>query len=132
MSFLGSLAFRLGAAALLVALCAILWFRGSYFKAEAARSNAALDAAIEVNGSNAAAFDKFREESARRERALVQGEKKKSEIRREADARKKEIHDAPPEADGPLAPVLRDVLDSLPKPQGFGPDRGDGAPTTSS
>ncbi len=44
---------------------------------------------------------------------IVAGEKKKEDIRHKADHRRKVIQSAPPSDDAPLAPVLRDELNSL-------------------
>lgn len=72
-----------------------------------------LTQAVETSNANAAAAEAQRLETARIQDVADGAAKTKIIIRRVADVKRKEIVDAPPSDDGPLAPVLRRALDGL-------------------
>lgn len=73
-----------------------------------------LDSAIEIANTNATIHDKAMADLAADHKIELDAVKAKARNRQIADARRKEINDAPPTDDGPLAPVLRRTLDGLP------------------
>jgi hypothetical protein len=106
-----------------VALLALigLWVRGDHYAARARTSESLLKSAIAVGNANA--------EVARAQAGLAKkidavaavNALQKQHLRTRSDLRRKVITDAPIQADGPLAPVLRDQLDRLPERPGADP-----------
>lgn len=93
-----------------------LWLRGEHHARRVQTNEILLRAAIAVGNANA--------ETARNQAALAKridavaavNALKRRETRQLSDLRRKAIIHAPYDADGPLAPVLRDQLDRLPEP----------------
>ena len=109
-----------------VALAAVIvgfWFRAEHYAERARTAEVLLKGAVAVGNANAEIaraqasvarkIDAVQDVHALRTRAL----------RIRSDTRRKEIIDARPDADGPLAPVLRDQLDRLPERPGADPHR---------
>jgi hypothetical protein len=122
-SFLSSFIWKAVFGAALLAALAGLWLRGEHYADRARTSEALLKAAVAIGNANA--------EIARTQSNLVKKidavqaihALRTRAIRSHSDIRRKEIIDAPPDADGPLAPVLRDQLDRLPERPGADPRR---------
>lgn len=105
-----------------VALCIGLWVRGEHYAGRARSSEALLKSAIAIGNANAE-LARFQANQARTIDAIAAvNALKKRALRSDSDTRRKAIFDAPMETDGPLAPILRDQLDRLPKPPGADAD----------
>ncbi|MGE3476977.1 MAG: hypothetical protein AB7H70_14340 [Rhodospirillaceae bacterium] len=95
-----------------------LWLRGAHDAARARTSEALLASAVAMGNANAEVARLQALQTRRIDAIASVNALKKRDLRMDSDTRRKVIHDAPPNADGPLAPVLRDQLDRLPKPPG--------------
>lgn len=118
MSFLAGIPWKLVGVLALVLALSVSWFRGNYYKTENEHNAAALGQALDINESNAKAFERYRQQVAEIRAAAEVAVKTKTNIRRKSAERQEVIKNAPPEDDAPLAPVLRDTLDQLPEPEG--------------
>jgi len=107
--------FRITLGFALIALIAGLWLRGEHYAQRARLNERLLGSAISIGNANAAAAAS--QASAMRKIGAVAAVNavRKRDLRRKSDDRRKEIINVPPDADGPLAPVLRDQLDRLPR-----------------
>jgi hypothetical protein len=120
MPFLGTLLSGIPVKTIMMALAAAVVAAFLFIAVHAIRENGALkaqlDAAIEVANNNS----KIAEDQAKTFKAaqavIAKGEQKKQAIRAQADVIREEISHAPPEDDGPVAPVLRRELDRLLEP----------------
>ncbi|MCC6912457.1 MAG: hypothetical protein IT566_02050 [Rhodospirillaceae bacterium] len=93
-----------------------LWLRGEHYAARARTSEALLTSAVAVGNANAEVARLQALQTRKIDAVASVNALKKRDLRMDSDTRRKVIRDAPPDADGPLAPVLRDQLDRLPKP----------------
>jgi hypothetical protein len=116
---LGAKALIIGSLASAVIITA-LWYRGSYHAERADALGGQLDRAIEVSNANAEQAKHFADEADRFAVLLLENEQVKDAGRKKSDAVRRDAIAAPPEDDGPIAPVLRRWLDSLPDPAGAG------------
>ncbi len=98
------------------ALCIGLWVRGAHYAARARTSEALLGSALAIGNANAALARAQADQGRKIDAAAAVNALRKRALRTESDSRRKAISDAPVDTDGPLAPVLRDQLDRLPKP----------------
>lgn len=110
-----------------IVLCAALilglWARGVHHARRAETGETLLRAALAMSEANAALAQGRAAAAARIDAAARLAALRQQQIRADAAARRKEIADAPPDMDGPLAPVLRDQLERLPEPPGADPGR---------
>lgn len=111
----------------MVAIVAALWFRGEHYAKRAATSEALLRASIAIGNANAQLAQNQAKTAKRIDAVASLASLRKAEIRAKSGEVRKVINDAPPENDGPLAPVLRDQLDRLPKPASAIPNNSDPA-----
>lgn len=130
MNIFGALAPILGRVALgvaVIALVAGLWFRGEHYAGEAAAAKGLLKAAIAIGNANAEVAKSQAALGRKIDAVATLNATRKAAIRADSDERRKDIIHAPPESDGPLAPVLRDQLDRLPE-RSTGADEGEDDP----
>lgn len=109
---------KVAAAAAAVVLVAGLWLRGEHYAGRARTGEALLGSALAIGNANADVAESQAHLSKRIDAAAAVNALKKRDLRARSESRRKEIDDAPVEADGPLAPVLRDQLDRLPERPG--------------
>jgi hypothetical protein len=107
--------FKIAAGIVVIALAAGLWLRGENYAARARTSEALLGSALAIGNANAEVARTQAERARTINAAAAVNAIRKRDLRRQSDTRRKDIFHAPPEADGPLAPVLRDQLDRLPE-----------------
>jgi hypothetical protein len=109
-----------------LALCIGLWVRGEHYAGRVRSSEALLKSAIAIGNANAELARLQANQTRTIDAVAAVNALKKRALRADSDTRRKAIFDAPVDTDGPLAPVLRDQLDRLPKPPGADA-RGDAA-----
>ncbi|MCA0201965.1 MAG: hypothetical protein LCH56_14225 [Proteobacteria bacterium] len=97
-------------------LCIGLWARGEHYAARTRTSEALLKSAIAIGNVNAELARAQVDQARTIDAAAAVNALKKRTLRVDSDIRRKAIFDASVDTDGPLAPVLRDQLDRLPKP----------------
>jgi hypothetical protein len=107
--------FKIAAGIVMIALAAGLWFRGEHYAARARTSEALLSSALAIGNANAEVVRTQAERARTIDAVTAVNAIRKRDLRTRSDTRRKDIIHAAPEADGPLAPVLRDQLDRLPE-----------------
>lgn len=123
MSIFAPLLWKAAAGAALLALCIGLWMRGDHYAARARTSEALLKSAIAIGNANAELARTYAAQAKVIDAVASVNALKKRDLRLDSDTRRKAITHATVATDGPLAPILRDQLDRLPKPPGADPRR---------
>lgn len=111
------------AAAVIVGLLAVAYVVGTIKRA--GMLEAQRDTALAAAAANAQIAEWQAQDHAKVLAVLEENGKVRAGTRAKADANRKAITDAPPQDDGPLAPVLRRTLDRLRGEGGPGADHGD-------
>ncbi len=100
--------------AVIVAVMAALWFRGSYYAERAQVGEIQRKAAIAIGNANAALAREHAGVRIKADARAAVAALTKRQIYAQSEHRQQVISDAAMEEDGPLAPVLRDQLERLP------------------
>lgn len=119
---------KIAAATAVIAALAGLWLRAEHFAGRARTSEALLSSALAIGNANAALAEAQVNRAKKVDAIASLNAIRKRDLRVQSDIRRKEITDETPEADGPLAPILRDQLDRLPERPGPDPRRDPPAP----
>jgi len=123
LNLLSSFVWKAVAGAAIAALFVGLWLRGENYAARARSSEILLKGAIAVGNANAEAARAQARIARKIDAVEAVRALRARELRTRSDTRRKEIIDARPDTDGPLAPVLRHQLDRLPERPGADPNR---------
>ena len=123
MNFLSSAIWKLFAGTAFALALTILWLRSAHYAERARTSEALLKGAVAIGNANAEVA-RLQSGLARRIGAVeALHAVRMRDLRRQSQVQRKVINDAPPSADGPLAPILRNQLDRLPERTGTDPHR---------
>lgn len=114
MNILTRILWKISLGIAVVAVGLALWMRGERYAAQARMSDSLIKRAIAIGNANAEIARSQASLSKTIEAVAAVAAARKQQLRSHSDHVRKAINDAPMDADGPLAPVLRDQLDRLP------------------